>query len=66
MCVCVYVCVLFYFFPLKSCWTLIYLAVLGLCYSLGFSLVVASRGYCLVAVCRLLVSVTSLVGEHRV
>ena len=31
----------------------------------GLSLVVASRGYSLVAVCRPLISVVSLVAEHR-
>ena len=31
----------------------------------GFSLVVASGGSCLVAVCRLLIAVTSLVVEQR-
>ena len=41
------------------------MAVVGLCYCTGFSLVVASRGCSLVAVCRLLVSVTSLVVVHR-
>ena len=30
----------------------------------GLSLVVASRGYSLVAVCRLLIAVASLVAEH--
>ena len=41
------------------------MAVLGLCCCLGFSLGVASRGYFLVAVCRLLTTVASLVEEHR-
>ena len=31
---------------------------------MGFSLVVESRGYSLVAVCGLLIAVTSLVAEH--
>jgi len=42
----------------------IYLAVLGLCCYAGFSLVVTSRGYSLVALCRLLFAVASLVAEH--
>ena len=32
---------------------------------MGFSLVVESRGYSLVAVHRLLIAMTSLVAEHR-
>ena len=43
----------------------IYLAVLGLCCCTGFSLVVASGGFSLVEVHRLLVVVTSPVAEHR-
>ena len=44
---------------------ILFLAVLGLrCYS-GFSLVVESRGYSLVEVCRLLLAVVSLAAEHR-
>ena len=43
-----------------------FLAVLGLCCCVGFSLVVASRSYTLVAVRGLLVAVASLVAEHRV
>ena len=39
------------------------LVVLGL-HCAGFSLVVASRGYSLVAVCRPLTAVASLVMEH--
>ena len=43
----------------------LFLAVLGLhCYE-GFSLAVASRGYCLVRVCGLLTAVASLVAKHR-
>ena len=42
---------------------LIFLAVLGLHCCMGFSLVVASRGYSLVAVCRLLTVVASLAAE---
>ena len=42
----------------------LFLAVLGLCCFLGFSLVVASRGYPPVVVCRLLIVVASLVEEH--
>ena len=41
------------------------LAVLGLCYCPGFSLVAVSGGHCLVAVCGLLFAVTSLVVEHN-
>ena len=39
--------------------------MLGLSCCLGFSLVVASGGYFLAAVCRLLTVVASLVAEHR-
>ena len=39
--------------------------MLGLCCHEGFSLVSANRGYSLVAVCRRLIAVTSLVVEHR-
>ena len=39
---------------------------LGLCCCTGFSLVVESGGLSLVVVCRLLVSVASLVVEHWV
>ena len=40
--------------------------MLGLCFAQKLSLVVAAtRGYSLVAVCRLLISVTSLVSEYR-
>ena len=42
-----------------------FLAVLGLHCCVGFSLAVESEGYSLVAVCRLLVAVTSLVAERR-
>ena len=42
------------------------LVVLGLCSTHKLSLVVAARrGYSLVAVCRLLISVTSPVSENR-
>ena len=41
-----------------------FLAVLGLCCSTGLSLVVVSGVYSLVAVCRLLVAVTSLAVEQ--
>ena len=43
----------------------LFLAVLGLCCCVGFSLVVASWCYSLVVVCRLLIAVASLVAEHR-
>ena len=39
--------------------------MLGLHCCTGFTLVAASRGYSLVAVCRLLIVVVSLVAEHR-
>ena len=39
--------------------------MLSLCCYLDFFLVVASRGYSLVAVHRLLIAVASLVAEHR-
>ena len=42
-----------------------FLAVLGLRCCVGFSLVVASKGYCLGAVLGLLAAVASLVAEHR-
>ena len=40
------------------------MAVLGLCYCVGLSLVAASKGYSLVAVHGLLIDVASLVVEH--
>ena len=43
----------------------LFLAVLGLHCCSGFSLVVASRAYSLVAVHGLLTAVASLVAEHR-
>ena len=42
----------------------LFLAVLGLCCCVGFSLVVASWCYSLVVVCRLLIAVASLAVEH--
>ena len=42
----------------------LFLAVLGLCCSAGFSLVVTSGGYSLVAGHGLLIAVVSLVAEH--
>ena len=39
--------------------------VLDLCSYAGFSLIAASRGYFLIAECRLLIVVASLVVEHR-
>ena len=42
----------------------LFLAVLDFHCYMGFSLVAASRDYCMVAVCRLLIVVASLV-EHR-
>ena len=43
----------------------LFLAVLGLHCCVGFGLAVASRGYSLDAVHRLLFAVVSLVAEHR-
>ena len=43
----------------------LFLAVLGLRRCSGFSLVVASRGYSLFVVLRLLIGMASLVAEHR-
>ena len=42
-----------------------FLAVLGLYCCAGFCLVAVNRGYSLVAVCRLLIDVASLVAEHQ-
>ena len=50
----------FFFF---SIFIYLFLAVLGLCCS-GFSVVAASRGCSLVAVCGLLIAVASLVAKH--
>ena len=44
--------------------TYLFLAVLGILCYMSFSLVVASRGYSLVAVKELLMAVASLVAEH--
>ena len=41
-----------------------FLAVLGLCCCVGFSLVVASEGYSLVVVCGLLIVLASLAVEN--
>ena len=43
----------------------LFLAVLGLCCSTGFSLDAVSGGYSLVAVPELLIAVASSVVEHR-
>ena len=53
---------LFFF---KKLFIYLSLAVLGLSCCVGFSLVVTSGGYSLVAVCGLLIAVASLVVEHR-
>ena len=45
----------------KNNFIYLFLAVLGLCCSVAFSLVVGSRAYSLVVVCRLLIAVASLV-----
>ena len=42
----------------------LFLTVLSLCCCMGFSLVVASGGYSLVAVCGLLIVGPSFVSEH--
>ena len=42
----------------------LFLAMVGLHCSAGFSLAAASEGYSVVAVCRLLIVVASLVAEH--
>ena len=55
----------FFFFFLNFVYLFyLFMAVLGLCCSAGFSLVVASGGYSLVAVHGLLIAVVSLVAEH--
>ena len=43
----------------------LFLAMLGLCCCMGFSLVVTSRHYSLSVVCGLLIMVVSLVAEHN-
>ena len=43
----------------------LFMAVLDLRCCVGFSLVVASRSYSLVVVCRLLIEMASLIVEHR-
>ena len=43
----------------------LFMAVLGLRCSAGFSLVVLIRGYSLVSMCGLLIAVASLVAEHE-
>ena len=48
---------------LKKC-IYVFLAMLGLRYCLGFSLVVAIRGYSLVGVLRLVIAVASFVVEQ--
>ena len=42
----------------------LFLAVLGVCCCTSFSLVAVSAGYSVVAVCRLLIEVASLIAEH--
>ena len=49
---------------LKNNFIYLFLAVLGLCCCIGFSLVGVSGGYSLVAVPRLLTTVAFLVVEH--
>ena len=43
----------------------LFVTVLGLCCCTGFSLLAVSGGCYLVAVCRLLIAMASLVVEHR-
>ena len=43
----------------------LFMAVLGLCCCMGFSLIATDRVYSLVAVSGLLTAVASLVAEHR-
>ena len=43
-----------------------FLALLALCCRMGFSVVAVSRGYSLVAMCRLLIVLAFLVAKHRV
>jgi len=43
----------------------LFLAVLALCYSMGFSLVVGNGDYSLITVCGLLIMVTPPIAEHR-
>jgi len=42
----------------------LFLAMVGLHCSAGFSLAAASEGYSVVVVCRLLIAVASLAAEH--
>ena len=56
------VCVFTY---IRVCIYIYFLTVLRLCCCAGFSPVAASRGCSLVAVCRLLTAVASLVADRR-
>ena len=51
-------------FSFLNIYIILFLALLGLCCFEGFSLVVVSRDYSLVAGPGLLIAVASLVGEH--
>ena len=53
-----------HFFYRGIYYLLLFLAMLGLCCCTGFSRVVASRGYFVVVVHRLLIAVASLAAEH--
>ena len=53
------------FFFLIYTFVYLFMAMLGLCGCVGFSLVAASNGYSLVVVHGLLIAVASLVAEHR-
>ena len=58
---------LFFFlriFPLLEFVYLLFLYVLGLHSCMGFSLVVVNGGHSLIAMCRLIIVVTSLVAER--
>ena len=49
---------------MRSLFFVLFFAMLGLCCCMGFSLVVASGGYSLIALHRLLIVVASLFSEH--
>ena len=53
------------FLNFKKLFMYLFLVVLGLCLSIGFSLVAMSRGYSLVVVLGLLIAVISLVTGYK-
>ena len=59
----VYLFLLFSFW--KNNFMYLFLAVLGLCYYMGFSLVVGNGDYSLTTVYELLIMVASPIAEHR-